>query len=137
MAKPRVPLDRNLSSELRTFLEDLGAWRSFTPTVTAGSGALTTASATGRYTQISTTIIFQTEITITTNGSGATDVRSTLPVECAANAIGTGLETVSAGVLVVSIDTATPLVAVTTFTDGTYPGADGNILIINGVYESV
>lgn len=60
------------------------AWTSFSPTITAQTGTITTSSATGRYRQIGKTIICQVDVTITIAGTGAGGLRASLPFTAAA-----------------------------------------------------
>ena len=61
------------------------AWTTYTPTITAGSGTFTTVSATGRYIRIGKLCVVQQTITVTTNGTAATEVRATIPFTGTAN----------------------------------------------------
>jgi hypothetical protein len=58
---------------------NLDTWTSYTPTVTAGSGSLTTASGLGWYLRIGKLCVLQLQAIITTNGTGATSIACTLP----------------------------------------------------------
>jgi len=114
------------------------AWTSYTPTVTAFAGTLTTVSATGRYKRVGKTVFFSIVITITTNGTGATAVIATLPVTASANAINTafvGREDAVTGKLLIGWAATTTQVFIQNY-DGTYPGFDGAILGVSGSYES-
>lgn len=113
------------------------AWTTYVPTITAASGTLTTASATGRYRQIGKTVFVEMILTITTNGTGSGTVRATLPVNPQADAILAGRgNLVSGKALQGAISTSNNLVNITNY-DNTYPGASGESLILSGVYESV
>jgi len=67
-----------------------GAWTSYSPTITSGSGTLTTASATGLYMRIGKTCIVQTNWVVTTNGTGASFIQLSLPFTTSATYIRTG-----------------------------------------------
>lgn len=116
-------------------IPNLDAWGSFTPTVTAGSGTFTTVSATMNYKLIGKTCVFRAVVTITTNGTAATDVRFTLPADAVPKVgipVGVGRASAVSG--------KTLLVQVFAFglisnIDGTYPGATGEILNVSGTYE--
>lgn len=112
------------------------AWTAFTPTITSGSGTLTSVSATGAYKRIGKTICFRIKITITTNGTGATYVQTTLPVNpiTTDTAIGYGNESGLTGKGLAVQPTGNALVARFS-ADNSYPGADGAVLRIGGVYE--
>lgn len=58
----------------------LGAWTSYTPTVSAGSGTATTYTATGRYIQIGKTVHVRVAINVTNKGTAASYIKASLPV---------------------------------------------------------
>lgn len=108
----------------------------FTPTITSGSGTITTASATLSYTRIKDRCIFNVAITITTNGTGATDVQFTLPLAplVTGGYSFVGRETaVTGNQLFGYIASATGVLV--NISTGTYPAADGYILRASGVYQ--
>jgi hypothetical protein len=115
------------------------AWTAYTPTVTAFGGTLTTASAQGRYKQRGKSLELRVAVTITTNGTGSSAIVFTLPFATPNNEdqfIG-GLETALSGKALrghVPKNTSNCLVQ---FYDASYPGADGAVLVLTGVYESV
>ena len=110
----------------------------YAPTITPGSGAFTTASATGRWCQLGKFIYFAWTITITTNGTAGTYIGISLPVPaslagtailvCARENFLTGNQ-VDGG-----LGSAT--LAVLTFYNGTYPGASGYRLDGALIYEA-
>jgi len=115
------------------------AWTTYTPTVTAFTGTFTTVSATGAYMQRGKLISFRITITITTNNTAATAILATLPVNgkaavqqaVAGQDVGTGA-VLGAGILSgFGVDKVTIFKA-----DGTYPGADGKVLVVSGTYET-
>lgn len=119
----------------------MGVWLPWTPTITASSGTITTSSAVARY-KIDPldqkTIFVQIAITITTNGTGATALLCSLPFTSENNNIpGTinGKEVANTG------RTCSGHIAVNTssmtihYEGGTYPGANGNIIVLNGFYK--
>lgn len=57
-----------------------GAWTAFTPTVTATSGAPTTVTPIGAYTQVGKRVDFTVNVTITAKGTAAGGLVFTLPV---------------------------------------------------------
>ena len=61
-------------------IPDDGAWADYTPTISAASGTITTASGTGRWLQQGKVVHLSVTVTITTNGTGASAVRFSLPV---------------------------------------------------------
>lgn len=81
---------------------------------------------------------FRVDIVITTNGTAATQVQVTLPF-IARNGAGrmpvVGRNVADSTMLIGNIaDTGATIVALRKY-DGTYPGADGVTLSVNGVYE--
>lgn len=112
-----------------------GAWISYTPIVTTVTGAITTYTATGKYFQIGKLVFVYFTVAITTNGTGANAINATLPVTARADGQqGSGRETVSGKMLVARVTSLTT--ARVRFYDGTYPGADGNLLECSLVYEA-
>lgn len=82
-----------LASESTGLQWNSGAWTSYTPTITAGSGTLTTASATGAWIRIGKVCIVQSNWIVTTNGTGANFIQLTLPFTVAAKSFaGVGRE---------------------------------------------
>lgn len=112
------------------------AWSTWTPTITATSGTITTSSTTSaRYAQIGKTVIFQAQIVITTNGTGAGSVRVTLPVT-ARTATNFSFSGVRSGTVTLNGITASTTAVDWQDYNGTYPGADGRSLYIHGTYEA-
>lgn len=70
-----------------------GSWSTYTPTISAQSGTITTASATGRYIQTGKIVIAEIDVIITTAGTGSLSLIVGLPVTAAAfNYVGVGFE---------------------------------------------
>lgn len=123
-------LDAIASSGLAT------AWSSATPAVTSGSGTLTLASSVIRYKTFGKFVAFSGQIAITTNGTGATDVRiASMPftVSGALNHSLTGYNEGDGTAL--SGTVANSGLLVLRRYDSTYPGADGYTLRFGGVAE--
>jgi hypothetical protein len=115
---------------------DNNAWTAYTPTITAGSGTITTKSATGRYKQIGKTVFIEINITITTNGSGAGSVVATIPITPSAGFfILAGRENAATGKMLQGIINGVSTATIFNY-DNSYPGADGGSLIMTGVYEA-
>lgn len=113
-------------------------WRSYTPTITAGSGTFTTVTGSGIYKLWNDTCEYIIQVVITTNGTAASDVRATLPVTSNAGtlrAIGAGRETSGGGkMLQAQVSSAASTVIIYNY-DNTYPGADGYQLYVQGNYR--
>ena len=108
---------------------------STTPTVTSGSGTLTTATAAVEGQSVGGRFEFTATVTITTNGTGATNIQLTLPFSAAENTAvgGTRLGVATPDGLAARVNTAGVLIIA--LYDGTYPGADGYTLIVSGSYR--
>lgn len=114
-------------------------WNSYTPTITTSTGTITTlGSVSGRYKLIDDrTVLFQASIPITTNGTGAGSIRITLPFTS------TNVDFTCFGIdkntnkSLSCLTQASGTYTSTTLYDGTYPGADGKTLIIQGSYEMI
>lgn len=110
-----------------------GTW---TPAVSASSGTITTSSATGRFFKQGNGLQIHVEITITTNGTGADAVVFTLPAVASVGAVLNGRATsVSGKQLQGLVAAAGNLVGVVNY-DGTYPGASGELLLLDGWIET-
>lgn len=108
-----------------------------TPAVTATTGTVTTAAATCQYRRDAGYVSFSMNITVTTNGTGAGTLRTTLPFSAAS-----GVDYVfvgrDRGVGGKSI-TATLIGGGNTLDiknyDNTYPAADGSVIVLTGTYR--
>ena len=106
----------------------------FTPTITAATGSLTTVSATGNYTKVGRLVTFAIDITVTNNGTGGGNLRSTLPFTASGiNQYGAGRETVQTGFALTGTITGTVAVLVKS-SDDTYPATSGDRLQFSGTY---
>lgn len=112
-------------------------WQSYVPTVSSGTGSLTTAVATARYLKNAQNQV-QLEITIavTTNGSGASWITADLPFTSNANAVLAGREYTVGKMLQGAIANAGATTVKIINFDNTYPAADGSVIVVSGVYES-
>lgn len=116
----------------------------YTPTLTPGSGSFTSATAAGFYRKIGRLVYVEVRISITTNGTAAGWIDFTLPFATRNRA---GWTTAGGAVL------PCREIAVAGFTtsasawnnsttcriqkiDGTYPGADGYVLLVTGWFEA-
>lgn len=117
----------------------LGAWTAYTPTVTSGTGTLTTVSASGYYCQIGKIVHLRARITLTTNGTGATDLRMTMPVAARnvdVRPIGSGRESAITGKQLMVWALQNGSTAYIVFYDNTYPGGDNRSYDLSMTYET-
>lgn len=115
-------------------------WTSYTPTVTAGTGAFTTVSATGVYAVMGKTVFIQFRITITTNGTAGQEVQFTPPFSCATGggggaSIGSARDVSITGAML-NVFLASPTIFSVVNTNNSYPGANG-VTIGGGVMVEV
>lgn len=129
------PATQSASSDANT-LDDYeeGTW---TPTITTGSGTITTlGTVTGSYTKIGRQVTATVNIPITTNGTGAGQINASLPFTAASGPgwIGAGRETVSAGAMLQGwVPSGGTTVAIWT-TNNAYPGGNGFTLVLTVTY---
>jgi len=119
-------------------LTDQGAWSTYSPTVSSGSGSITSYTVnSARYLQLGTVVHLFLSITINTNGTGAGAVIVTLPVSSTslANAVGAGRETSLTGKMCQAILTSATTAEIV-FYDNTYPGANGAGILLSMTYEA-
>lgn len=115
-----------------------GAWASqSSPTVSSGAGTITTASAVTKFKQQGKTVHVSGTITVTTNGTGSSNLRVTLPTTANTGAAGAGQNT-SNGKYVIGTVNAASNVLIMGNTDGTgYPiSGDGQTVNYSITYES-
>lgn len=120
--------DYFLSLEQRDGIGEGGSWD---PTVTSATGTITTSVASGDYTRLGDIHFIRVGIGITTNGTGGTSVRFTLPFDASAIHTFYGRENVGGKQLQGIVSSGSNIVTVLNY-DNTYPGADGAQLYING-----
>ncbi|HET6807281.1 MAG TPA: glycosyl hydrolase family 28-related protein [Frateuria sp.] len=112
-------------------------WRAYTPTASAYTGAITSASATGHFKMWDDSVAYKVTVSITTNGTGADHVLVTLPATSSSSSgasIGTGRAgAVSGAALQVLVPANSSQAQVFTY-NNTYPGASGEVLYIDGNY---
>jgi hypothetical protein len=106
----------------------------FTSTVTSGTGTLTTVNgSTSYYYIIGSFCYLMVNILITTNGTGATDIRATFPIPTTDTSQGGYGSSPSLIPLMVAFNSTTQL-NIRKY-DGTYPGADGRYLGATVIYK--
>lgn len=108
----------------------------FTPTVTASSGTITTVgSVSGQYTRIGRQVVVQFQVTITTNGTGAGYVIvSGLPYALNFFSGGTGRDNATGKQLLIFGDNFTATSVYISYYDGNYPGTNNGLLRGNITY---
>jgi hypothetical protein len=108
----------------------------YTPTVTAQSGTITTYTATGEYTKIGRLVNVSVKITITTNGTAAGYLIVSLPSGLAANnaitQVGAGREDGVTGDMLQVLSAASNMIIVTY--DAVYPGGNGHVVYATLTY---
>lgn len=106
-------------------------WRSFTPVVSSGTGALSACNSAGWYKVVGDTMHVRFEIYVVKNGAAAGDIRFALPlgVNATNTSIGHGRETAGSGkALTVTALVGSSFALINNY-DNTYPGADGYKLV--------
>ena len=117
---------------------DDSPWKSYTPTISASSGSLTTVtSVSGYWRKFGKKVEFKVGFEITTNGTGSGTLKATLPVSSVGSTgqICTGKERASTGKTMSGFIDSASTDVVMQFYDGTYPGMNGGIYNISGQYE--
>lgn len=61
------------------------AWETFNPAISAQTGTITTATASGRYARIQKNVIFRFSVSITNKGTGAGALYLTIPLTAQSN----------------------------------------------------
>jgi hypothetical protein len=113
-------------------------WQTYTPTLSASSGTLTTATGTGLYRRRGNIVYLKMDINITTNGTAAGELRFSLPIATTGTYGNTfhGKERGLTGKAVVGFaNGGGATVCGLQFYDGAYPGANGSVINVSGFYE--
>ena len=111
-------------------------WQSYTPTVTSTVGTITTSSAVGEYQITADRVVnWRAVVTITTNGTGSGVLQIGLPTTAAVATAFSGVENGLTAKSIGATVSAAANVARCRFADGTYPGANGAVVTINGSYK--
>jgi len=111
----------------------------FTPGQTSVGGTITTnGTRTGWYRKIAGFVAGSIDCTITTNGTGATQLNwSGLPFSTTATSACAGIETAATAKQIVGmLNNASTTITQGAFYDGTYPGADGRRFVVNFAYPA-
>lgn len=116
------------------------SWIGFTPTLTAGSGTITTVGAvTGRYKRMGKLYLVEYALPITTNGTGAAFLVVDLPNGALAAAYGgniSGCEVAINNKMVQGRQNPGSNALYLFNADGTYPGLDGATIVASGLFEA-
>lgn len=115
-----------------------GAWTSYTPVLTAGSGSITSYTVNqAKYVQLGKTVHLHFRITITNNGTGAGALLATLPINALTTGYsGVGREDAISGNMIVGLVKST-LSTVTLFTyNNSYPGGTSAQINFSMTYEA-
>lgn len=105
----------------------------FTPTITSGTGTLTTVANSGSFYYINGGFCYLfVALLITTNGTGGGDIRATFPLATLDTTFGGNGNRLSGLALSVLYNTTTQL-SIKKY-DGTYPGADSTYLAATAIY---
>jgi len=113
-----------------------GDWTSYTPTVTAGTGSITSYASSGKYKKFNKVCIFTALAQITNNGTGGSYVGIQLPLANAGNAlVFAGRENQATGYMVQGYVPASGTIITCYRYDNAYPGGTNYTIIISGSYE--
>jgi len=104
--------------------------QTYTPTITSGSGSITTASGTLTYQRVGKFIYCDLSVTITTNGTGAGYIAVTLPFTANGGML-SGRENALTGVAVSGTPSTSNLII--RKYDNSYPGATGATFTLSGL----
>jgi hypothetical protein len=114
-------------------------WSTWTPTIAASSGTITTSSTNwARYYQIGKIVFFNVSVTITTNGTGSGALRISTPVTSSGTAVRQPVigRNTSSGVGLIGIaQNSIGAFSVQTMAAG-YPVTDGQSVEVSGTYEA-
>jgi hypothetical protein len=132
------PLVNNNPSGFFTSGNTPYTWDTFTSTITAQTGTITTASGTLKYKRVNKTVHWSLVASITNNGTGAGAINATLPFACVVgtNFVGCGRETNITGKMLQGFINSGSSTIYIVYYDGTYPGVNGAGFTISGTYET-
>ena len=120
-----------MTSELLDWYEE-GTW---TPTITAGSGAITAYTSAGYYTRIGRQVFLSGVISISNNGTGGTSVDiSNLPYAITGGVAGGMARENQVNGAMSSITAAGPNTLIMFKYDNTYPGGTGTAFQFTATY---
>lgn len=118
-------------------LDDDGPWTAYTPTITCGSGTITTLGAvSGRYKRFRRTVVVSMSISITAIGSCAGSVNASLPYTAVSTVVLPGRDGIVGGAMLQGLIGATNTVNWLKY-DNTFAFANNSLILGGGAYESV
>ncbi len=112
-------------------------WASYTPAVSALSGSISTAAASGKFALRGSTVHVSISVTITANGTGSGALVVTLPIAPSSGqgALVVGRERAITGKMIAGYASQGEASAQLQFADGLYPGGNGHVINLSGTYE--
>ncbi len=105
----------------------------FTPTITASSGTITTATGSGSYRPRGKFVEVDLSVTITTNGTGADSINATTPLTSIVNGVLNGRENTTSGSQVNGTGSSSNIVI--RRYDNAYPATNGSTFQLSGILE--
>ncbi len=114
------------------------AWTAYTPTLTAGSGSFTSASATGAYQRVGKDVHVRVDVLITTVGTAATSLIFTLPVapKSLTEMIIPGRRVTDGATYSARVTSALGTSGTATRFDGVFGISSGERIVFTGTYEA-
>ena len=128
----KFPATQNASTDVNT-LDDYEEVTGVSSTITAAAGTITTATGTLDYQKIGNRYYYHNTILVTTNGTGATAVRFTLPATATLAAGISGINLANGMALTGNIAASGTYGTVVLY-DSTYPVASGQTLEVWGSF---
>jgi len=110
------------------------AWVSYTPTIGAGTGTITTASGTAKYRRQGRSVSIIANITITTNGTGSNFVSISTPFTTINSGILSGRANSVSGKMLQAANAGSGNLAIRNY-DGTYPASNGENFLMSGIIQ--
>lgn len=110
-------------------------WKTYTPTVTAASGAFTSAAANGSWVLFGHQVSLTVNVNIITNGTANAAINATLPFTATSNAVLSGRAVNNSGKMLQGLISAGSNVVEIFNYDNTYPGSNGEAIVVSGIYN--
>jgi hypothetical protein len=125
------PMFGNASGNLAS---TIGGWKTFATTLSSASGSYSSASGGLRYSVNGKTISFRAIVSISANGTASGSANLTLPFPANATASAYGRAASISGKMLQGFISGSSLLIYSY--DGTYPGSNGENLVVSGTYEA-